>query len=694
MGTLSGYYSSVQKILARVTSNTLKKFDGQLTDEERFDYVMSLDFVKEAFQVAPMVEAKSASESGTLREKGNVCFQKKDYKEALSLYNKAVLRAPINGVKESCDEAAQCEEFVLALGNRSATLFKLKEYKRCLEDIKVALKYNYPKHLLYKLYDRQGRCYQELGQQEQAVTSFRKIADVISEAHLDEHKKEHIIRSVKRQIAAIEGTPLGEDLSISDQSGSSTSTPELRQLGILGDDDSLSTPLIAGQESKIYPNTADIMQIKYGADRGRYCVGTSDVKCGDVVMLEPPYISVLEPSHYDRRCYHCFKRIIVPMGCHNCMKVLYCCEDCREASWQEYHSYECEYLIPLLTSGTGSIAHLALRIILKTGLVKILKYKKNPFSDQPDASQSLFIYRGTYMGGYMGLYNLLTHANDRSRNDLFQFTVLAVYLLEILELVGFFPLDDSVDSRLRSRVGGILLRFLQIISCNGIEITEMHVANALQKSNPDTIGLGLFPTVSLLNHSCDPNLELIFYNDTCAVRAIQNINSGKEFCIDYGYLYYVTPKKQRQLSLAAQYFFDCHCVACVRDWTVKSNLKCDIPILKCTKCSAPLMALFLSNNNPLAEEQDPSQHQCRRCGYVQNPMDVYDKLQKSGLLFERAVDQARRWEIKRALPMLQHHLHLLDKHVCLPWKDYVTCVSTIKQCYRMEGNKDKNPQPL
>lgn len=295
----------------------------------------------------------------------------------------------------------------------------------------------------------------------------------------------------------------------------------------------------------------------------------------------------------------------------------------------------------------------------------------------------------------MGLYNLLTHANDRSRNDLFQFTVLAVYLLEILELVNFFPPSDgSSDTRVRSCIGGIILRFLQIISCNGVEITEMHVGAALPKSNPETIGLGLYPTVSLLNHSCDPNLELIFYNDTCAVRAIQNVNSGKELCIDYGYLYYVTPKKQRQLSLAAQYFFDCQCVACIRDWTVKSNLKCDIPVLKCAKCMAPLMALFLSNNNPLAEEQDPTQHQCRRCGHVQNPMEVYDKLQKSGLLFERAVDQARRWEIKRALPMLQHHLNLLDKHVCLPWKDYVTCVSTIKQCFRMEGNRDRNPLPV
>ncbi len=48
----------------------------------------------------------------------------------------------------------------------------------------------------------------------------------------------------------------------------------------------------------------------------------------------------------------------------------------------------------------------------------------------------------------------------------------------------------------------------------------------LQRSEQVTLGLGLYPTVSLLNHSCNPAMELVFYGNSCIVRAIRNIEEG------------------------------------------------------------------------------------------------------------------------------------------------------------------------
>jgi len=61
-------------------------------------------------------------------------------------------------------------------------------------------------------------------------------------------------------------------------------------------------------------------------------------------------------------------------------------------------------------------------------------------------------------------------------------------------------------------------RFLQIVTCNGVEVTELRVADTLHRSHPVSVGLALYPTVSLLNHACDPVLELVFYADTCVHR--------------------------------------------------------------------------------------------------------------------------------------------------------------------------------
>jgi hypothetical protein len=46
----------------------------------------------------------------------------------------------------------------LALANRSAVLFKLAEYARCVEDIELALEAGYPPSLRYKVAERRLRC--------------------------------------------------------------------------------------------------------------------------------------------------------------------------------------------------------------------------------------------------------------------------------------------------------------------------------------------------------------------------------------------------------------------------------------------------------------------------------------------------------------------------------------------------------
>ena len=39
----------------------------------------------------------------------------------------------------------------------------MSEYENCLSDISAALYFGYPANLQYKVYERQGRCYQALG---------------------------------------------------------------------------------------------------------------------------------------------------------------------------------------------------------------------------------------------------------------------------------------------------------------------------------------------------------------------------------------------------------------------------------------------------------------------------------------------------------------------------------------------------
>ena len=44
---------------------------------------------------------------------------------------------------------------------------------------------------------------------------------------------------------------------------------------------------------------------------------------------------------------------------------------------------------------------------------------------------------------------------------------------------------------------------------------------------------------------------------------------------------------------------------------------------------------------------------------------------------------------REALPGLLEHLTLEQQALVMPWKEFYSCQSAIKQCFRLEGNTDK-----
>ncbi|KAJ9581405.1 hypothetical protein L9F63_023420, partial [Diploptera punctata] len=111
------------------------------------------------------MKVKSLEKSVELRNSGNKAFVKKDNKGAILLYTKSIAAAPFP--TENANDA-----LAIAFANRSAVLFRLGKYKLCLQDISQALKYNYPNKLVYKLFERQGKCLRHLGTNKDATNSI------------------------------------------------------------------------------------------------------------------------------------------------------------------------------------------------------------------------------------------------------------------------------------------------------------------------------------------------------------------------------------------------------------------------------------------------------------------------------------------------------------------------------------------
>lgn len=93
------------------------------------------------------IHQKNDSTSMDYRTQGNVQFQQRNWLDAMNLYNKSLCFAEIGS-----------ENVSLAYGNRSACFFHLKIYEKCLVDIELAKKANYPERLMSKLEKRRIDC--------------------------------------------------------------------------------------------------------------------------------------------------------------------------------------------------------------------------------------------------------------------------------------------------------------------------------------------------------------------------------------------------------------------------------------------------------------------------------------------------------------------------------------------------------
>jgi hypothetical protein len=76
------------------------------------------------------------------------------------------------------------------------------------------------------------------------------------------------------------------------------------------------------------------------------------------------------------------------------------------------------------------------------------------------------------------------------------------------------------------------------------------------------LGQGLYPTASLLNHSCDPSTAVSFVGNKLVVRAVQGVKAGAELTLSYGPQKGEQRTAERRKWLWERYAFVCHCTAC------------------------------------------------------------------------------------------------------------------------------------
>lgn len=307
------------------------------------------------------------------------------------------------------------------------------------------------------------------------------------------------------------------------------------------------------------------------------------------------------------------------------------------------------------------MAELSYRIATVSGADKLKYIYANPDSLMEDDG----VYRSD---DYKSLYDLMGHSERRSVSDLFKRSMMACYMLDILERSPFFEADDPESFRLF--VGSLFLRHLQNLPCNAHEVSDLVIEGLdVNGSLSGEIGCGTYPVVSMMNHSCDPNVTRYFHSDIAVVRAIKSIRPGEEVVDNYGYHFALDTKEERQTSLRKQYFFLCTCVPCTFLWPMFHDLPDEIRVT-CAKCNT-----IMRNSNT-----------CHVCHEYTDVYAVKKTLEAARDKFNAALLRKLKHGDVEALPFLLRHLQLLERHSPLPCKEYSSCQEAVKKCFAIQGN--------
>lgn len=236
--------------------------------------------------------------------------------------------------------------------------------------------------------------------------------------------------------------------------------------------------------------------------------------------------------------------------------MVFCSTICRDEASTSYHQSECGLTDLLHRTNVGKNGLLALRTVLKVGRQSLANAQ-----DQPAVPDGC-VYDSA---DYATIHRLVGNTEQRSAADLFRRTVTAVYLINLVR--------GQVDQLEAS----IVLRLLQSYPCNAHEIAHLAVPPPNRPTevinvNSSQIGSAAMPVLSLINHSCDPNIVRYCYGDVILVKVIRPIERGQELFDNYGYHYATHVRTERQSKLDQQYYFRCACLPCVQDWPYYSQI--------------------------------------------------------------------------------------------------------------------------
>ncbi|KAA8538546.1 hypothetical protein F0562_028154 [Nyssa sinensis] len=307
-------------------------------------------------------------------------------------------------------------------------------------------------------------------------------------------------------------------------------------------------------------------------EKGRCLVSTRDFSPGDVILSEESYVSVPNKTSVDTRCDGCFTSSNLKK-CSACQVVWYCGSTCQKSDWK-LHRLECQALSKLDKDKIKNLTP-SVRLMVKLYLRRKLQCEK--------------IIPTTATDNYNLVEALVSHMSEIDEKQL----VLYAQMANLVNLILQWP---------EVNIKEIAENFSKL-ACN---------AHTICDSELRPLGTGLYPIISIINHSCFPNSVLVFEGKLAVIRAVQHIPKHTEVFISY--IETAGSTMTRQKTLKEQYFFTCTCPRCIKMGQyddIQESATLEGYICKRDGC-----------NGFLLRDSDDRGFICQQCGLVRDKEEI------------------------------------------------------------------------
>ncbi|XP_055640402.1 uncharacterized protein LOC129777865 [Toxorhynchites rutilus septentrionalis] len=635
-----GYFQKYCQAMRKdIDLNEFNNFAQLANDAERFKFVNSIKQIVTELKLTREFNGKNLERSLQYKNLGNKAFQKENWNEALMFYNMCYMATP--DVNES--------EKSIILANRSAALYHLEKYDLSLKDIKRAIDLKYPKELMYKLNERKARCYLAKKDHVKALQCFKETLPALDDSKLPLERRQKLERDAQIMINLLPRNIESEKKLAKARKHAPAAAKK---------------PAIPD----FYVDKA--LYFDYSADEGRFAKTNADMKPNTILLLEKPHVSTLLEEYSLSHCSNCFKRVNVPVCCPKCADVVFCSEECEKAASSSFHRYECGFLPIFWKSGASITCHMALRMITQKSEEYFLNLCQELHTLSSEVTDKLA------NDDYRKVYKLVTHDDERSVEDFFQRTLMATLLNACLTLGGFYKTKEA-----ESFIGGLLLHNLQLLQFNAHEISELQREDERDVGKSVFIGGGLYPTLALFNHSCEPGVTRYYRGNSVCVRTVKNISAGTMVAENYGQLFTQVSREERRNTLLQQYKFSCNCLACSENWPKYTDMDPNVLRFKCDG------GKICSNVLLIPAEVNEFMILCTECGEHTNIMKGLKSLQDTDMLFKSATKHHAAGEYETALLKYVEMMNILNEVLVPPYRDYHLCQQGLRSCLLEFGNR-------